>query len=150
MKVIFLDFDGVLNAEADFCRHGVCILPTKIRLLKQIVDATDAVIVLSTSWREHWSAAESECDDIGVLINGIFSQYGLQIQDKTPQLPTGREAQIKSWLDAHPETTQFVVLDDALLSADFMKDHFVKTSGHFGGMDETDVQKAIEILGVRA
>ena len=123
VKVIFLDFDGVLNAQTDVCCHGVSILPQKIQLLKQIVDATGAKIVLSTSWREHWSADETGCDDTGVLMNGIFSQSGLEIWDKTPQLPPRREAQIRSWLDAHPETENFVVLDDALLSADFMEGH---------------------------
>lgn len=147
MKVIFLDFDGVLNAEADFCRHGVCILPPKIRLLKQIVDATGAKIILSTSWREHWSADTGRCDDTGLLINRIFAEYDLRIWDKTPQQPPRREAQIKSWLDSHNETEGFVVLDDALLSADFLDGHFIKTSGYFGGLDETDVQTAIRILG---
>lgn len=150
MKVIFLDFDGVLNAEADICRYGVCILSPQIRLLKQIVDATGANIVLSTSWREHWSAEEAACDQTGLLMNDIFSQHGLQIWDKTPDLRTRREVEIKSWLDAHPETEQFVILDDALLSADFMNDHFVKTSSYFGGLDEADVKKAIEILGVQS
>lgn len=149
MKVIFLDFDGVLNAQADFCRHGVCILPSKIRLLKQIADASDAQIVLSTSWREHWFQDTAQCDHIGQQINDIFKEHGLQIVDKIPQHPQKREDQIKSWLDAHPETEQFVVLDDALLSGDFLHGHFVKTSAYFGGLDETDVQKAIGILGVR-
>ena len=154
MKVIFLDFDGVLNGQKDVAPfvadQGVRLLPEKLLLIKQMTAATDAKIILSTSWREHWSADAAQCDTTGLRINSIFSQYGLQIQDKTPSLRTGRETEIKSWLDTHPETTHFVVLDDGLLSADFLDGHFVKTSAYFGGLDETDVKKAIEILGVRA
>ena len=149
MRVIFLDFDGVLNSskyllhcEAD----GAAIDPSRMVLLKQIVDAANAKIVLSTSWREHWSNDLTDCNSTGVLINSIFSKYGLQIFDKTPELHERREIEIKSWLDAHPEVENYVVFDDRLLSADYLNGHFIKTSNYFDGLDETDVQKAIEIL----
>lgn len=149
MKVIFLDFDGVLNSSKYLLRceaHGVAIDPSRMILLKQIVDATNAKIVLSTSWREHWSKNSRECDSIGVLINDIFSKYGLLIWDKTPELHARREKEIKSWLDKHPEVKNFVVLDDRLLSADYLNGHFIKTSNYFDGLDEEDVQKVIAIL----
>lgn len=149
MKVIFLDFDGVLNSE-NYIRgcdgYGVVIDPSRMVLLKQIADATGAIIVLTTSWREHWSNELAERDSTGTLIDGIFATYGLQIFDKTPALRTRREREIKCWLDAHPEVENFVVLDDMLLSSTFLDGHFVKTSNYFDGLDETDVRKAIEIL----
>ena len=149
MKIIFLDFDGVLNS-AKYLRgreeYGVVIDPARMVLLKQIADATGAKIVLSTSWREHWSKNQTECNGTGVLINNIFSNFGLQILDKTPMLRTAREAEIKSWLDDHPEVENFVVLDDRLMCAPFLEGHFVKTSYYFHGLDETDTQKAIDIL----
>lgn len=149
MKVIFLDFDGVLNSAKYLLGHGDCgvaIDPARMALLKQIVDATDAKIVLSTSWREHWSKDLIHCDSTGMLINRIFSKYGLHIFDKTPELHERRETEIKSWLDTHPEVENFVVLDDSLLSAGYLNGHFIKTSNYFDGLDETDVQKAIDIL----
>lgn len=149
MKVIFLDLDGVLNSAKYLLDHeyyGVAIDPIRMCLLKQIIDATDAKIVLSTSWREHWEKDVAKCDSTGVLINSIFSTYGLQIFDKTPELHERRETEIKSWLDAHPEVKSFVVLDDSLLSADYLNGHFIKTSNYFDGLDETDVQKAIDVL----
>lgn len=149
MKVIFLDFDGVLNCVKYLltCENqGMVIDPTRMVLLKELVDATDAKIVLSTSWREHWAKDAAECDSTGKLINQIFSACHLQIFDKTPQLRSGREVQIKSWLDRHPEVTSFVVLDDRLLYGDFLDGHFVKTSNYFDGLDETDVKQAIGIL----
>lgn len=149
LKVLFLDLDGVLNSAKYLLGCGECgmaIDPTRMVLLKQIVAATDAKIVLSTSWREHWEKDLAKCDSTGVLINSIFSIYGLQIWDKTPELHARREKEIKSWLDAHQEVKNFVVLDDRLLSADYLDGHFIKTSNYFDGLDETDVQKAIDIL----
>lgn len=149
MKVIFLDFDGVLNSEKYVlgCKeYGIVIDPSRMVLLKQIIDATDAKIVLSTSWREHWGTTPAECDGTGMLINDIFCKYGLQIFDKTPMLYLSRETEIKAWLDEHDEAENFVVLDDMFLSADFLDGHFIKTSYYFDGLDETDVEKAVEIL----
>jgi hypothetical protein len=149
VNVLFLDFDGVLNSEK-YIRgcdgYGVVIDPTRMVLLKQIVDATGAKIVLTTSWREHWSNCSAQRDDTGALIDRIFATHNLQIFDKTPELHARRETEIKSWLDNHTDVANFVVLDDMLLSADFLDGHFVKTSNYFGGLDETDVRKAIAIL----
>ena len=149
MRVIFLDFDGVLNSErylAASGEDGVVIDPARMFLLKQIVNATGAEIVLSTSWREHWSVKAEECSSTGRRIHQIFNTFGIRILDKTPKLHTGREVEIRSWLDTHPQVRSFVVLDDRLLCAQRLKGHFVKTSNHYDGLDETDVQKAIGIL----
>ena len=149
MRILFLDFDGVLNSAkylAGSEQFGVAIDPARMALLKRIVDSTGAKIVLTTSWREHWEKDPTKCDSTGALIHNIFRKYGLQIWDKTPQLRTKRETEIKSWLDRHPELDSFVVLDDSLLSADYLNGHFIKTSYYFDGLDEEDVQKAIAIL----
>lgn len=57
MKVIFLDIDGVLNSRTyDRKRNWneqTDIDETRLPLIKEIVDATDAKIVLSSTWRQH-------------------------------------------------------------------------------------------------
>ena len=149
MKVIFLDIDGVLNSE-DYvysCReYGIAIDPTRMVLLKQIINETNAKIVLSTSWREHWEKNPDECRKTGLQINTIFSKYDLEIFDKTPNLRTRREQEIWYWLNKNPQVKNFVVLDDMFLCAEFLNGHFIKTSNRFDGLDEADVEKAIEIL----
>ena len=149
MKVVFLDIDGVLNSEkyVRSCdEYGVIIDPSRMVLLKRIIDATDAKIVLSTSWREHWDTDKTKCNNIGNEINDIFAQYNLHVFDKTKKLNLSREYEIKDWLEQHTEVETFVVLDDRFLSAEFLDGHFVKTSNYFDGLDETDVRKAIDIL----
>lgn len=149
LKVVFLDFDGVLNSEkyVKTCgEYGVIIDPTKMALLKQITDATDAKIILSTSWREHWDDEPRNCDNIGIEINNIFGQYGLHILGKTPILNSCREDEISEWLKINPQVANFVVFDDRFLDSEIIREHFVKTSGYSRGLDETSVDKAIEIL----
>lgn len=142
MKVIFLDFDGVLNSEKYVRgKEGLVLDPQCMARLKKIVDATRACIVLTTSWREHWQQ-----NALGTQMDVIFGEYGLKIYDKTPLTPGQRPDQIKAWLDAHPETRGYVVLDDRLMYADFLKGRMVKTSNYYDGLDEEDTQRAIRIL----
>ena len=149
MKVIFLDFDGVLNCERyvkQSEQFGVIIDPEKLKLVKKIVDATGAKIVLSTSWREHWDIDTARCDKIGLQINEIFASADIEIFDKIPEINLRRAFQIDCWLSEHPDVTDFVVIDDEFIGADFMNDRFVKTSNYIDGLEEKDVIKAIEIL----
>lgn len=149
MKIIFLDFDGVLNSVKYLAlcgEYGVVLNPAKMQLLKQIVDATDAKIVLSTSWREHWFQDPVLCTDTGRQINERFDAFGLKIYDKTPRIRLSREAEIRSWLLQHPEVRDFLVLDDMFLSADFLQGRFIRTSNYIDGLEQTDVQRAIAIL----
>ncbi len=149
MKVIFIDFDGVLNTEKyvrSCAEYGLIIDRSKMALLRQITAATDAKIVLSTSWREHWDEEPKNCDNIGIEINNIFEQYGLHIFGKTPILNSCREDEIADWLEINTQVTNFVVLDDRFLDSELIRGHFVKTSGYAKGLDELSAEKAIEIL----
>lgn len=149
MRVIFLDFDGVLNSNMYNASHwspGVLIDPYRMKLLKMLVDATDAEIVLSTSWKEHWSRDENCCDETGITINQIFKEHGLKILDKIPDTETGRATGIVKWLTDHPDVERFVVIDDMPLGSGRLKDHCVLTSRLRQGLDEDDVRHAIDIL----
>ena len=147
MKIIFLDFDGVLNSERYIKTRvdGIGINPQKMLLLKRICDETKAKIVLTTSWREHWDKDSSLCDSIGNLINNIFGEYSLNIYDKTEKLAT-REEEIEAFINKHTDIESFVVLDDAFLSSPTLKNNFIKTSFYKDGLCENDVIKATEIL----
>ena len=151
MKILFLDFDGVLNSERYIRNHmgdgTVIVDPLCMTLIRDIVRATKAKIVLTTSWREYWSENKSECSDIGNEINDIFSQYGLTIYSKTPHHGyNSRESEIEEWLTDNPEVTNFVAIDDKTLDSDILEGHFVKTAGFTGGISEDNAMEAIDIL----
>ncbi len=149
MKVIFLDFDGVLNSERYVKEHGptrMTIDPARMVLLKKLINATDAKVVLSTSWRRHWSLVSEQCDKIGQEINALFRKNGIEIYDKIPECSYKREKEIEKWLEDYPQVKNFVVLDDLFLSSPKLKGRCVKTAATKNGIEESDVKKAIKIL----
>ncbi len=154
MKIVFLDIDGVLNSRSyDRVRNYNVesnIDESRLPLLKEIIDASGAQIVLSSTWREYWDKDPVLCGDDGVYINQTFAKYGLKIYDKTPYMGicADRKDEIKSWLDANGKDVEsFVIIDDYRYGWAELSDNFVKTNPHFGlGLEEEHVKKAIEIL----
>jgi len=152
LKVIFLDIDGVLNSIA-FDRERTSeqgnIDETRLPLLKQILDETGALIVLSSSWRKHWEKEPSLCDNIGAEINSIFAKYAIAIYDKTPQLQSNdRAEEIRLWLSQNESTTAYAILDDIAFGwgAD-LQEHLVKTNCRIGrGLESRHVVRAIKLL----
>ena len=120
MKIIFLDIDGVLNSEMYEWSRGEDradnrIDLSRVRLLKDIVSATDAKIVLSSTWRLDWNKSPELCGEDGEYINQCLAQYGLSIIDKTPfnSMIDDRRREILTWLSRHRgEVESFVILDD--------------------------------------
>ena len=147
MKVLFLDFDGVLNSQDYRDRYGSMgagIDKSKMPLLKKLVDTTDAKIVLITSLREYWDKNPDKCDYFGKVINETFAEYGLEIYDKTPVSDSGkREDEILDWIVNNPGIKNYVAIDDGALFAKFLVGHFVQPKD---GLEEEHVEKAIEIL----
>ncbi len=150
MKVLFLDFDGVLNSEkyikAAAVDGGVILDPSAMERLQRLILATDAHIVLTSSWRDHWECDPLACDTVGTQINAIFASYGLSIFDKTPRLHRCREDEIEAWLTAHPATKQFAVVDDRFLDSAKIRGRFVKTDNYKSGLDTPALEKLRQLL----
>ena len=154
MKVIFLDIDGVLNSRAYDRRRDwnkqTDIDETRLPLIKQIIDATGAKIVLSSSWRQHWDRDPDRCGEDGRYINESFAKFGLRIYDKTPDLGFSavRKDEVEKWLNETEENIEaFVIIDDYRYGWGGLNEHFVKTEPNFRlGIESEHVEKAIEIL----
>ena len=164
MKVIFLDFDGVLNSDLYIRSHRgesiTMLSPVCLNRLRTVVESTGAKIVLSTSWRVHWEPDESSCDLTGQEIHRIFAAHGMRIYGKTgqsrkagdvPDLRRERAREIADWLDVRPDVEGYVILDDmafpdGALSSGGLSGHLVRTAGYRGGLTEEDADLAIEIL----
>lgn len=153
MKIIFLDIDGVLNSSDYRKQLGIkyfseIIDRRKMPLLKKIVDAADAKIVLSTSWRKFWSEGESQLDPVGQYINDVFAENGLTVYSKTPVMEeSGRNAEIKAWLDGKWYVDNYVILDDK----DFgwspeLRAHFIRTDLNGDGLEGVQAQETIDVL----
>lgn len=142
MKVIFLDVDGVLNSRQDGNSINLRT-DSHLRLLREIVKATDAKIVLSSSWRVGPSKAIRN-------LNNRLAEYGLEIMDSTPLLPGSscRGGEICQWLSDNGQSVEnFVILDDDADMLEFTDTNLVQTDSELG-LQEKDVAKCIEILNL--
>jgi len=150
MKVIFLDIDGVLNTIDTFKRrkdiynnYGV-IIPRidfyRVKFLKEIIDKTDAKIIISSTWRKY--------DNDMKELKHVFSLFDLDIYDVTCIDISGKKGiEINDWLNKN-EVDSFVIIDDETSDMIHLEKYVVKTRENFKatGLLEKHVDVAINIL----
>ena len=108
-KIIFLDVDGVLNSIEFFKRlkdtgsWGLTeVDPDCVRRLKDVISATGAEIILSSTWRL-----------VPELVKVLKENTGLELKGRTPSInQKHRGAEIESWLGDTDNVANFIVLDD--------------------------------------
>ena len=164
-KIIFLDIDGVI-ATPECIEHGSWgLVPSKQKLLGEILKYTNANIVLSSSWRYNdLNKTKEYMDEKGFLysdkIIGITIRAHMYInKDQKIHLSIPRGVEIKQWIDAniHSENGnnwnrkslgseyQYVILDDDTDMLYEQKDNFINTDS-LKGLTLDDVGNAIRIL----
>ncbi len=144
-RVIFLDVDGVLNngswAERMY-EQGIrtyrddLLYEPSLEQLKRIVDATGALIVVSSAWRQILSAHQH-------LLEWL-AKYGMEEYDKTPYVGGERGDDITAWFKRHPGEWQYVILDDDD-DMGIHLEHLVQTDFDTG-LTEKEADRSIEIL----
>ena len=157
--VIFLDIDGVLNSQpvlanwyAECSRADLegkpfpfasgdhpweCIDPDNVEHLNRIIAATDAVCVLSSSWRYHHSVAWMQKHI------EAFGFAGKLISETPIMHGVPRGIEIAAWIAEHG-CRNFVILDD---DSDMheLKDKLIRTSFETGLLAE-HVEPTIKLL----
>ena len=148
MKIIFLDIDGVLNSyeyDKTMTVNDSFIDATRLKLLAEIVKKTNAVIVLTSTFKEHWEREFLDCDYMGREIVKMFASENLEIYDKTPMLMF-RPLEIKEWM-LGKDVESYVIIDDVEYGWGDMSERFVKTNPIMGrGLEKIHVEAAIRIL----
>jgi hypothetical protein len=146
-RVVFLDFDGVLNGERflqacsrdaklSLAAGSMGIDAKAIALLNQLVARTDAQLVVSSSWRRQRSL---------IRLREELCERGLQghVLDVTPLSGgLGRGGEIRAWLDENA-VAGFVVLDD-LPPSRGLEPRWVQTNP-VHGLTAADCDRAIEL-----
>ena len=153
MKIIFLDFDGVMDtAYYDHVlakegkpgndEYGIIFDPNSVKNLKYIIDQTGADIVVTSSWKylmnyqdflNMWKARK---------LPGF-------VTDVTPNIHgcRCRGDEIDAWLKECKSQCQYVIMDD--LGADNFNSHQIPrllVVNPFYGIDEDIVDRAIVLL----
>lgn len=143
MKVIFLDFDGVIN---DYFTFNM-VNTQNVAVLKRIMYETDAKIVVTSSNKYAFQNANS----LSQMEQTAYYRYmqqleerGVHIFDLTPDIDGDREHEILEYLKDHPEIEQFLILDDDYI-IEALKDHQIFLDLQ-SGLREKHIIPSIRIL----
>lgn len=166
MKAIFLDMDGVVNYTQWYIsdrnpgnlngQEGD-IDPECVKRILRIVNETGAKIVISSDWRISWEGTRMRLERMGLTRDIVI--------DKTPELiwtmvsrhdymngnydeddyKYSRGREIDMWLEAHPECTNYCIIDDRMDFTEEQQPHFVHVNSYCGITDD-DADIAIMTL----
>ena len=149
-KILFLDFDGVLNTEHYQSllqyqgkpwqdEYGAFFDPKAVKQLKRIIDATDADIVVESSWKYLGLDAMKELWEVRNLPGTII--------DITPSLlGKNKGVEIASWLSKYAkQDIRYVIIDDEYVILDSQLTHFILTNP-YEGITEEQANRAISML----
>jgi len=112
MKVIFLDFDGVILTLRTCAAHGrgwssAAPDPVLSQVLRRVC-GTGVRIVVSSAWRDMTTCrpklAEADLEQ--------FLHQDWRTGEINLEAARSRPAEIAEWLSRHPEVTDFRILDD--------------------------------------
>lgn len=153
MKIIFLDFDGVMDtAYYDHMLskqglpgndpYGTVFDPNCVHNLRRIIDNTGADIVVSSSWKHFMTYKE---------FLEMWDARGLPgfVTDVTPipNMRRNRGDEIDAWLNECNVECQYVIIDD--LDGSNFNEHQIPrllVVNPFFGLDEDTAERAIYLL----
>ncbi len=161
-NVIFLDIDGVLNSNFWNEGHqreisdGKYIDTEKVKLLSELVKEAEAAIILHSGWRFWFDENVEPTRPEAEYLTSLLRNEGMVVAGMTPDLTTEeikrtkkfskvKAEEILMWLNNHPETESWVVLDDLELHNDDIASRQVMTDPE-QGLTEDDVEQALRIL----
>ena len=166
-KIIFLDFDGVLNTEhyQNFLYHegkpwqnkyGAFFDPEAVAQLKRIIDATNADIVVESSWKylgleamqEMWEVRNMPGRIIDITPSSVSDSWLLSanLEDIEPAMGHCKGMEIASWLsDNAKKETKYVIIDDEYVILNSQLPHFI-LSNPYDGITEEIADRLIYIL----
>lgn len=167
MKIIFLDFDGVLNNETFFIkRHknmsglrmfDLCSLNKEDEMvkhllgsidldnldnLKEIINKTNSLVVVTSSWKRL---------NAFKIVSKYLIKYGIPIIDRTYDNGSNRGTGIKNYLNTK-DIEKYIVIDDEIFPDydEEIMNHLIKTSFYNYGLTEEHKEEAIRKLNIKS
>ena len=166
-KIIFLDFDGVLNTEnynlvlkrkGKICQdeYGALFDPNAVKQLKRIVDATGADIVIESSWKylgldamkELWEIRNLPGRVIDITPSSVSDEYlsNVDLDNLDASMLHCKGLEISSWLSEKGQSnTRYVIIDDEYVVLESQSSNFILINP-YEGITEEQANQAISIL----
>jgi hypothetical protein len=139
-KILFLDFDGVLNTS-ETLDGGELFSRPNVEALNDIMDQTDVNIVVTSMWRLGSTLEELEELLVGAGVHASGRVIGITpCLDESP-----RGSEIKAWLEqATVQVEEFVILDNRDDMMTFIP-HLVQTDPQ-NGLVQDQVDNVVSLL----
>lgn len=158
IKIVFLDVDGVLNCSStkDKCGYYTGIEDEKVTFLKKIVEATNAKIVLVSTWKYYWYKEpnlKEQQDEMANYLDLKLKKQGLIIIDKTEDEAINRGDGILEYIRHLKwkgiKVDKFIIIDDEIFDYKETKltKNLIQTGFYGGGLQAKHVIRAIDKLG---
>ena len=150
VKLIFLDFDGVMASRQYAEEHHAEVLePAKAALLNDLVARTDALIVVSSSWRSTVGEMRDWLARAGLVdaAHRVLSITPRVEPDYRDEGRSQRAVEISLWLESwelDTEAARFCILDDGDEMGD-LTPHLVQIDPVFG-LTPRDTALAAQLL----
>lgn len=150
MKIIFLDFDGVITTYQSKWKIDM----DKVKIINDICDKTDAKIVVSSSWRigYHGVASVFRLSLKNYFTKNQYLDHFKDTFDKFINNIVGmtdsgscRGNEIKFYMNEHPEVDNYVILDDDSDMLDNQLFNFVQTDT-YEGITKRDAKFCVDVL----
>ncbi len=156
INIVFLDIDGVLNCRTtkDQCDGYRGIEDSKVELLKELVNKTNAKVVLVSTWKQYWykeSYLKDKQDNLANYLDQKLSNSGLTIYDKTEDFDVNNRGEnileyIRKLHHKGIKVNKYIILDDEPFDylSTKLTSRLVKTSFENGGLQEKHIKKTLE------
>jgi hypothetical protein len=149
--IIFLDIDGVIVPDGDDPSSTV-FHPRCLEALKSILAAVpEAKVVFSTTWRlpGHVNRLHEQWTEQGFPDNLAIDGTPDLREDPSVSRLYRRGLEIRAWLDAHPEVSRWVVIDDERLAIESILDpHRCVFTNPARGLTADEAERAVGILSI--
>lgn len=154
MNVIFLDIDGVLTNARTCIAYNETVMrtldPVAVRILATICKRSDTKICITSSRR--LDTPKREDFVLNFAYNGglpLIKHLIMGESWRTPILETrNRELEIESWLLAHPDIQNKVIIDDEYVGATL--EPFLVQTLPYEGFSFQNYLSAVKILEEKA
>lgn len=150
MKILFLDFDGVVRVPLDeaLTVGSVDFCPERLRWVAELCQRLGARVVVTSDWRL-WTDRPGVEELIGEhLAEHLHADWRTEIEGHPP-----RHVEVARWLECHRgEVSGFVVLEDVAQhfegASDGMVERLVMTDPRHG-LRPRDVMRAEAVLALK-
>ena len=153
-KYLFLDFDGVLNTklhchslqknnEHSTDEFGAIFDPIAIQNLKQIIEQTDAKIVISSSWKEYgrdfihelWGKRNMPGKIYSITSSLFITNYIDHNTNESFSIPErySKGLEINAWLNTYATNDDiYCIIDDENYFLPYQLEHLVQVDEESG------------------